>query len=159
MDGTPPPTGRRILVVAAETLASHTLHDVVRSHVADVRTARVLAVAPAPNNRCGLGVADGGEAARTAAVRRLQACVDALSEAGIDIDGLLGDADPLLATRDALRIFPADLLIVATRPEGSSGRVAVDLVGRARREFGLPVTHVVVETIVGRASRGGALAA
>ncbi|MET0939243.1 MAG: hypothetical protein ABWY51_08485 [Gaiellaceae bacterium] len=56
-----------------------------------------------------------------------------------------GDSDPLLAVEDALREFPADEVVVVTRPdeeatwleEGSSDAIA-------QRLGGLKVTHLVV---------------
>jgi hypothetical protein len=55
-----------------------------------------------------------------------------------------GDSDPLLAVEDALREFPADEVVVVTRPdeeatwlEGSSERIA-------QRLGGLKVTRLVV---------------
>jgi hypothetical protein len=58
---------------------------------------------------------------------------------------MVGDADPLQAAADALRVFPADELVVATHPEGRSNWLARGVVERARRRFGLPVVHVVVD--------------
>ena len=131
--------GRCILVVANETLATHTLHDVVRSHVADPRSARVLAVAPVPTTGDGTAAAT-----HTAAVRRLQTCVEALSCAGLDVEGLIGDADPLRAVEGALRIFPADCLIIALRRDEPGWR-AGDLIETARLRFDLPTTHFAVD--------------
>ena len=48
------------------------------------------------------------------------------------------------AIEDALRLFPADELVVATHPARRSHWLAGGLVERARA-FGLPVTHVVAE--------------
>jgi hypothetical protein len=139
MHQTPKHIGRRILVVANQTLATDTLHDVVRSHVADVRTARVLAVAPVPTTGD-----ETAAATHTAAVRRLQACVEALSGAGVDVEGLIGDADPLRAVEGALRIFPADCLIIATQPDEPGWR-ADGVIETARLRFDLPTTRFAVD--------------
>jgi hypothetical protein len=37
-------------------------------------------------------------------------------------------------------------MIIATHPQGSSNWLARDLLQRAERRFGLPLTHVVVDT-------------
>lgn len=58
--------------------------------------------------------------------------------------GQLGDADPLRAIGDALGVFVADEILVATHPEARSAWLAGDLVARARSRFGVPVLHVVV---------------
>ena len=131
--------GRRILVVANETLATPPLHHVVRSHVADVRTARVLAVAPVATTSDGTAAAT-----HMAAVRRLQACVEALSRDGLDVDGLIGDADPLRAVEGALRIFPADCLIIATQRDEPGWRTG-DVIETARVRFALPTTQFAVD--------------
>jgi hypothetical protein len=139
-----PASGRRLLVVANETVASETLHAAVRSQIADLASTRVFVVAPALSSRLRHWFSD-TDRARVAAVRRLQACVEALDRAGVEAEGLIGDSDPLLAVRDALRIFPADRLIVATLPEGRSNWLARNLVSRVREQFRLPTTHIVVD--------------
>jgi hypothetical protein len=65
--------------------------------------------------------------------------------AGVHARGDVGEADPLLATEDALRTFPADEVIVVTHPEGESSWLEKDLIDRAREELSLPITHVVVD--------------
>lgn len=128
---------------------------------ADAATSRVLVVAPALNSRLRHWFSD-SDRARTAAVRRLQACIVSLAHAGLDAEGMIGDADPLQALEDALRIFPADRLIVATLPQERSNWLARDVAERGRRRFGLPTTHLVVEPAVDAASastEGAVLAA
>ena len=61
------------------------------------------------------------------------------------VDGWVGDADPLQAIADALVVFGADELLIATHPEERSNWLAHDLVGRACARFSLPVVHLVVE--------------
>jgi hypothetical protein len=151
----PTPGRRRLLVVANETVASETLHAAVRSQVAELASTRVFVVAPALNSRLRHWFSD-TDRARVAAVRRLQACVEALDRAGVEAEGLIGDADPLLAIRDALRIFPADRLIVATLPEGRSNWLSRNLVSRVREQFRLPTTHIVVDP---KSEQAAALAA
>jgi hypothetical protein len=146
----PPPRGRRLLVLANAAAPSGGLLAAVRAQAADTATSRVLVVAPALNSRVRHWFSD-SDRARTAAVRRLQACIVALARAGLSAEGMIGDADPLQALEDALRIFPADRLIVATLPQERSNWLARDVAERARR-FGLPTTHLVVEPAVGTAS-------
>jgi hypothetical protein len=140
-----PTARRRILVVANETTRSGTLDTLIHSQVEDVADVRVLVVAPILNSRFRHWASDLGRA-RVAATRRLQACVERLVAAGIETEGLLGDSDPMQAIEDALGFFAADRIIVSTHPEGRSNWLAHDLVGRARDRFGLPVTHLVVDS-------------
>ena len=60
--------------------------------------------------------------------------------------GAVGDADPMQAIVDALHVFDADAIVVATHPPARSNWLARDLVGRARRRFDRPVVHVVVDS-------------
>jgi GABA permease len=46
---------------------------------------------------------------------------------------------------DALRLFPADEVMISTHPPGRSNWLEHDVVDRARERFDLPVTHVVVD--------------
>ena len=46
---------------------------------------------------------------------------------------------------DALRLFPADEVIISTHPPGRSNWLEHDVVNRAQERFDLPVTHVVVD--------------
>jgi hypothetical protein len=136
----PPRRGRRVLVLANEAAPSERLVASIRGHLSERAGARVLVVAPAPNSR--MHRRADTEAARTAAVRRLQACIEALAAAGVEAEGMIGDADPLQAVEDAVRIFPADLVIVASLRDERSNRLAHTVVDRATRTFSLPTTHL-----------------
>ena len=49
------------------------------------------------------------------------------------------------AAADALRVFPAGEIVIATHPEGRSNWLARSVVERVRRRFGLAVAHLVVD--------------
>jgi GABA permease len=138
-----PSTTQHILVVANETAAGEELHHTVRAFAADPG-ARVHVVAPALNSRIRHWLSD-CDGAREAAEARLAECLAQLSDLGLDVDGNVGDADPLRAIADALVTFPATELVIATHPESRSNWLAHDLLGRALAEFGLPTVHVVVD--------------
>ncbi len=131
---------RRVLVVANETIAGAVLHDVIVGQ----HGAEVVVVAPALNSRIRHWTSD-EDRARSEAAARLEDCVAALRDAGVDARGHVGDADPMQAIADALVFFDADELLVATHPEQRSNWLAHDLVGRACARFGLPVAHLVVD--------------
>src|SRR5438093_13290270 len=95
---------RRILVVANETVADDVLHDAVTA--VGARSAAVLVVAPALNGRLAHWSCD-VDRARRAAEERLTLSLASLRFAGIEAEGYVGDADPLLAIDDALRLFAA----------------------------------------------------
>jgi hypothetical protein len=133
----------RLLVIANETVEGEALHDAVRARASGSGT-EVLVVAPALNSRLRHWMSD-SDAARRAAEDRLVACLQRLDRVGVHARGWVGDADPLCAVADALRVFSADELIIATHPEERSNWLAHGFVDRTRERFDLPVTHVVVD--------------
>jgi hypothetical protein len=136
---------RRILVVANETVASETLHELIGREAAGTE---VLVVAPALTSRVAFWSSDDGRA-RSLAEERLVVCLASLRSVGIDGAGFVGDANPLLAIEDALCEFTADEIVIATHPEGRSNWLARDVVARARSRFAPPIHHVVVDTLQG----------
>ena len=139
-------TTRRILVVANESSEGPVLHDVIRIHAGDASD--VLVVAPALNSRLRHWTSD-DDHARADAEARLRRCLASLDGAGISTEGVVGDEDPLQAIADVLRGFDADELVIATHPEERSHWLARRVVERARKRFGLPVLHVVVDRAAG----------
>jgi hypothetical protein len=140
----------RILVIANETVEGEALHDLIVVH-AGGRSTDVIVVAPALNSRLRHWLSD-EDGARRDADARLGRSLARLAAAGITSYGWIGDADPLVAMEDALAIFPADELIIATHPEQRSNWLAHDIVGRAREHFGLPTAHVVVGEVLSYAA-------
>jgi GABA permease len=135
----------RLLVIANETIEGQALHDAVRARAVAPRT-EVLVVAPALNSRLRHWMSD-SDAARRAAEERLVASLERLARAGVHVRGWVGDADPLRAIDDALSVFSAREVIVATHPEERSNWLAHNLVERARARYDLPIVHVVVDLI------------
>jgi hypothetical protein len=138
---------RRILVVANETVVGAVLHALIRERAGD-DGAEVVVVAPALNSRLRHWTSD-VDAARRGAEARLARCLERLAELGIEARGWVGDAEPLQAIADALELFPADEIVLATHPEGRSHWLERDLVRRARDRHPLPVRHVVVDLAAG----------
>jgi GABA permease len=132
------PEPHRILLVGNETLASE---EVVASLGGRAADAEVLVVAPVLDRS--RGRPDGRP--RRAAERRLAGCLAALRGEGLAAEGIVGDAEPLVAIEDALRVFPADEIVIATHRAPSSSWLARRVVQRAAQRFWHPVHHVVVE--------------
>jgi hypothetical protein len=130
---------RRLLVVANETVATDTLRETLEAQAAN--DADVLVIAPALNTRIGFWAGDDRRARRYAGTR-LALCLRALAAAGIEAEGFVADADPLLAIEDALRVFDADRIVISTQPDGRSNWLARDLGARARQRFSRPVELV-----------------
>lgn len=133
----------RVLVVANETVGGGELLELLGHKAAGVRE-EMLLVCPALNSRVRTWTSD-EDGARAAAQKRLDASLARLGEAGISARGEIGDGDPLQALEDALRLFPADEIVVSTHPPGRSNWLEQGVVEQARMRFDVPVTHVVVD--------------
>jgi len=129
-------------VVSNETVESAVLHDAVSRH-AEGCDASALVVAPALTSRVRFWTSD-EDRARASAALRVQTCVIELQAVGITATGAVGDSDPLQAIADALAVFDADEIVIATHPEHRSNWLARNVVARAQERFGLPVMHIVV---------------
>jgi hypothetical protein len=81
---------------------------------------------------------------RTLAKHRLDEAVTRLRDAGLQIEGVVGDPDPMRAAADALRTFKADEIILATLPRTQSSWLDADLHTELKHRFRLPVTVVPV---------------
>lgn len=138
---------RRILVLANETCAGTAVCEEVR-YRAGRGESEVLVVAPAlAGSRLGHWLSSNIEAARESAQERLASSVAALSSAGLDARGQLGDSDPLQALDDAVRVFTPDEIIISTHPPTRSTWLERRVVQRARERYPLPITHVVVDLV------------
>ena len=62
---------------------------------------------------------------------------------GLEVEGRLGDPDPLAAVQDAHNPGNYDELIISTLPTHLSKWLKMDLPHKAAHATGLPVTHVV----------------
>jgi len=134
---------RRILVVANETVGGERLRDEIHSR-SEGYDEQVLVVTPALNSHLRHWASD-EDNARVEAQKRLDASLARLRAGGIDAKGEVGDAEPLQAMEDALRLFGADEIIISTHPEGRSHWLEKGIVETARGRFAVPITHVVVD--------------
>ncbi len=130
---------RSYLVVANQTLGGEHLMTKVRERMA-AGACRFHVVVPAtpPSDHAWTE----GEA-RALAHSHLDAALARLRGLGAEVDGEVGDQNPLLAIGDALRAERFDEIILSTLPPGPSRWLKLDLPRRAADRFGLPVTHVI----------------
>ena len=132
---------RRILVVANETVGGERLRDEIHRR-SEGYDEQVLVVTPALNSPLRHWASD-EDNARVEAQKRLDASLERLRSGGIDARGEVGDAEPLQALDDAVRVFGPDEIIVSTHPEGRSHWLERNLVERVRAALDVPVGHVV----------------
>jgi nucleotide-binding universal stress UspA family protein len=134
---------RRILVIANETVGGERLREEIRRR-SEGYDEQVLVVCPALNSPLRHWASD-EDNARVQAQERLDASLARLRAAGVDSKGEVGDAEPVQAMEDALRLFGADEIIISTHPEGRSHWLEKGIVETARERFAVPITHVVVD--------------
>jgi hypothetical protein len=130
----------RVLVVAHKTAATSPLLDAVRARAARGPCTFTLLV---PNPARGLHrVVDpedqGGGEARAVLDRALPALREA---AGTQVQGIVGDPDPMAAVQDALNLRGFDEVIVSTLSPRLSRWLRLDLPSKVAG-MGLPVTTV-----------------
>jgi hypothetical protein len=133
---------KHVLVLANETASGRALIERLAGREPDLVT--VIAPVSAPVH----GYVVYEDTRRAAAGRRLDKTLAALREAGISAHGMVVDAEPVDAVRDALATIepPVTSIVVSTHPEARSGWLRRDVVSQVRRvSGGLPVEHVVVD--------------
>ena len=136
---------RHVLVIANETVAGQSLIDALKRR-AQEGPLRVTVITPVNQPREGYVVYE--DTRRAAAGRRLEQTLAALREAGIPASGLVVEADPVAALRDALaQLEPQpDEIVVSTHPRQKSGWLRRNVVERMTRAAeGRPLEHVVVD--------------
>ena len=143
------PSVARVLIVANRTAASPALLDAIRERAARGSCEFVLLVPDSPggmlDRMTGADEADHGEAHQT-----LELALPLLEDAaGGEVEGRLGDAEPLAAVEDALNLEHFDEVIVSTLPTRASRWLRLDLPHKVAG-LDLPVTTV---TAKGRSAR------
>ncbi len=140
----------RILVVANETVGGEELLDEIRDRCRS-RDCSILVVTPAlVASRASHWASDVDEAMELAR-QRMELSLIALGELGLKAKGEIGDSDPNVAIEDALRVFPADEIVISTHPPERSRWLEHGVVERAREQIDLPISHVVVDLAADRA--------
>jgi hypothetical protein len=134
---------KRYLVVANQTLAGEHLIEKVRQLITE-RPCRFHVVVPATPPGEQLTWTEGEAAAIAQA--RLDRGLARFRALGAEVDGEVGDKDPILAIRDALEVGEFDEILLSTLPQGISRWLKLDLPSRVASHFQLPVTHLVGES-------------
>jgi hypothetical protein len=122
-----------VLVVANVTAASDELLQALKDRAERVTCGFTLLV-PATG---------GGKAGREAAQAELDKALERMRDAGLEVEGLVGDADPVIAVHDLWDPRRFDEIVISTLPTGASRWLAVDLPHRVEKFTGVQVEHVV----------------
>jgi hypothetical protein len=143
----------RLLVVANETVGGEALRAEIRQRCGG-RDCEILVVTPAHSvSRAEHWASDVDEAIELAR-QRMELSLLAIEDLGFEARGEIGDSDPNVAIEDALRVFPADEIVISTHPPHRSRWLEQGVVERASKEIDLPITHVVVDLDAEHVSRG-----
>jgi hypothetical protein len=136
----------RVLVVANRTAATPALIDAVRERAAKGPARFTLLV---PNAAHGLHkLVDPEDQSQTEAEQTIELALPLLERAaGSEVEGMVGDPEPLAAIQDAVNVHGFDEIIISTLPSRVSKWLKLDLPSKAAG-LGLPVTTV---TASGRA--------
>src|SRR6201991_445882 len=114
-----PDSTRRILVVANQTAAGRELLEEITNRCRG-NECEVMLVCPgmvgSRAERWASDVDEGMDAAR----ERMGRSVAALRGVGVEVRAEVGDPDPNMAIEDALRVFPADEIVISTLPPEQS---------------------------------------
>jgi hypothetical protein len=129
-------------VIANRTIGGAKLLDAVleRASTGDVRFRLVV---PQTKPAAGLVIYD--EAVRESAQVRVDLALSTVAAEGIQASGEVGDADPFMATMDAVAVHRPAEIFVSTHPAQHSGWMRRDLIERIQNATGLPVRHIVVD--------------
>ena len=136
---------RRYLVVAHQTLTSSELLEALRERVSqgpDPCTFHLLV--PEYHGGSGLTYTEGE--VRAEARRRLDHARVLFESEGWSVTGEVGDANPVDAVGEVLRregVDAFDAVIVSTLPPRISKWLRLDAPARIRRNFAIPVVHVI----------------
>ena len=123
-----------VLVVASVTADSGELIDALAKRADAAPTSFTLVV---PQQSVGV-------AGREEAEQRLASALERGRARGLEVDGQLGDSDPMIAVSEAFDPRRVDEIVVSTLAAGTSHWLRADLPQRVAKLTGVPVQHVVV---------------
>ena len=135
-----------VLVVANETVRGEPLLQRIRRRAAE-GPAAFLILCPQ---------SDPNQAEHPEAERRLRAALATLRDEGLEAHGQVAHPDPYTAAMQVIEDERVDEVIVSTFPGERSGWLRRDVVGRLRKDAGVPIEHVVADLPSGAPLEGAA---
>ena len=134
------PDKARVLVVANRTAESDELLAVLRERAQQAPTTFTLLVPATPHGVAWAADMDSGS---EEAEGHMAKALEGLAAAGLEVNGVLGDSDPIAAVQDTINAGGQfDAVVVSTLPTHLSRWLKLDLPHRVERTTGLPVQHV-----------------
>ena len=134
----------RVLVVTPVALDPSLLEGVIRGHAGPDAELRVVVPATGVSPLQWLtNEEDEARAAATVAAEVTEAST------GPSTSATAGDADPVQAVEDELATFPADEIVIVTRPDADADWLEGGSVAESLRRFERPVHHVVAAPATG----------
>ena len=128
-----------VLVVANKTAGSEELLKAMRERAAQ-GPARFHLVVPASPR--GASWAFDMHSGQDAAEHDLEGALERIRAEGLEVEGEVGDPDPVAAVSDSANLGSYDEVIVSTLPKHLSKWLKVDVARKIGHATGLPVTHV-----------------
>ena len=141
----------KVLVVANRTAESDELLDALTRRAQEGPVSFTLLVPATPH---GVAWAADMHAGSDEAEAHMRRAVERLRAAGLQVEGRVGDPDPVAAVEDVVNFDTFDEAIVSTLPVHLSKWLKLDLPHRVERATGLPVTHVVASEVKPAATHG-----
>lgn len=137
----------RLLIVATSSNVSEPVRREIDRRAAGRPTQTMVVVPALAGSRFEQAAGAVDEAIAHAAEQREVAAEEA-QEAGAELvtEPRIGDSDPILAIEDALREFPAQEILIVTRPAEEAAWMEEDLFDRAKDRFSQPIAHFVVDS-------------
>jgi hypothetical protein len=135
----------KVLVVANRTAESPELMDALRARAAEGEVEFTVLVPASPHGLAwAADMHAGGEEAR----HELDGLLERLRGSGLNVkEAKVGDPDPLAAVQDEVNFTDYDEVIVSTLPVRLSKWLKLDLPHKVGHATGLPVTHVVAQSV------------
>ena len=132
----------RVLIVANRTAATPALIEAVRRRAASGPCTFTLLVPYSQHGLDRLTSAEDSHLDTNESEAVLELALPLLEDAaGDEVEGVIGDADPLAAIQDAVNRRGVDEIILSTLPAHVSRWLKLDLPSKLQG-LGLPVTHV-----------------
>jgi hypothetical protein len=127
----------KVLVIASERISADRLRAARGGAIDD---AEIMVVAPALHRSAlRFWLSDADEAIQRAELVQRET-VEGLDDAGLDAHGDTGESDPVKAVEDVLVTFPAERIVLFTRPVSERRRHDEGIDADAlQQRFGLPV--------------------